>query len=128
MTVQNLAVCFAPSLFALSSPFPKGSSSLSRRGSFKRNTITPGLSPSQMATNKEVNDSVVSEPVLFSLQTLHRDFKPVSSLPPPPPTSFPLPLSLPLPPLSFPLPPPHPPPPSFPLPLSLSLPPPLPPL
>ena len=60
MTVQNLAVCFAPTLFALSNPMPKASASLARRGSFKRTAVVQGLSPSQMATSKGVNDSVVS--------------------------------------------------------------------
>lgn len=60
MTAQNLAVCFAPTLFSLSNPLQKVSSGLVRRGSFKRNTLTHGLSPAQMAGNKEVNDSVVS--------------------------------------------------------------------
>ena len=62
MTAQNLAVCFAPNLFSLSSaPLYKVSSGMVRKGSFKRNTLTPGLSPTQLASNKEVTDSVVSE-------------------------------------------------------------------
>ena len=59
MTPQNLGVCFSPTLFFLANPMLK-TNSLMRRGSFKRNTVNPGLSPTQLASHKDVNDTVVS--------------------------------------------------------------------
>jgi len=62
MTPQNLAVCFAPTLFSLSSSLrAKTSNSLSRKGSFRRNAVQPTLTPEQVASNKEISESVVSE-------------------------------------------------------------------
>ena len=60
MTPQNLGVCFSPTLFFLANPMLKTTNSLMRKGSIKRNTLNPGLSPTQLATSKDVNDSVVS--------------------------------------------------------------------
>ena len=62
MDAQNLAVCLAPSLFALSNPIPKvyPSNSLVRRASFRRTTVNSGRTHMNIATSKEVNESVVS--------------------------------------------------------------------
>lgn len=67
MTAQNLAVCFAPTLFSVSTALHKVSSGVVRMGSFKRNTLTPGLSPHQLASTKEVTDSVVSSHCLSQM-------------------------------------------------------------
>ena len=62
MDAQNLAVCLAPSLFALSNAIPKvyATNSLVRRASFRRTTVNPGRTHMNIATSKEVNESVVS--------------------------------------------------------------------
>ena len=62
MDAQNLAVCLAPSLFALSNPLPKlhTSNSLVGRSSFRRTVVNPRRTHMNIATSKEVNESVVS--------------------------------------------------------------------
>ncbi len=71
MTPQNLAVCFAPTLFSLTNSLkPKATSSLSRKGSFKRNNVHTTLTPELVASNKEITESVVSECVCVCVQML----------------------------------------------------------
>lgn len=64
MDANNLAVCLAPSLFYLTNPFPKPTN-FTRVGSFRRTAVNGQNSarlnsPAALASNKMVNESVVS--------------------------------------------------------------------
>ena len=68
MDANNLAVCLAPSLFALSHQMPKPPSNLGRVGSFRRTAVNGHHSnrlnsPAALANNRMVNESVVSQRV-----------------------------------------------------------------
>ena len=66
MDAKNLAVCLGPTLFAFSQQLPKPTNNLARVGSFRRTAVngTSGAgrlnTPAALASNKLVNESVVS--------------------------------------------------------------------